>query len=139
MTFEEAEDQLPNGLHDAELLGFHVDLSKQVLSLDFEADLSSPDRKLREDEPASRPVRFEVTGFCYFSLEPPMLSLNYSIDGPAIVTSSEDARLNGILTKEALSRLPEGTFCQRLFLSDWNAFLIFCGKQVRLEFVELAV
>jgi hypothetical protein len=47
MTFEEAEDQLPNGLHDAELLGFHVDLSKQVLSLDFEADLSSPDRKLR--------------------------------------------------------------------------------------------
>ncbi len=136
MTFEEIENQLPNGTHDADLVGFSVDLARRTLTLDIDADMITPDADLPPGEPDTRRIRITVSGLCFFSMDPPDVAYKYTMHGAERLVDSESLTEVAFLSEDVTSHLPAGAFCQRLYLIDWNGFMVFAGTNASLEWLD---
>lgn len=128
MTLNELAEALPNGLHDALLHGYEVDLERRAVVLELSlwmGDLRQADTAERERRERTRVV---LEGVRFFHVEGPAPGYPYAGPRPARVDLCEPDP-NHPLSKEQ----PPGVFVTRLFVDEWNAFI-----HVAAESAELA-
>ncbi len=133
MKITEAERVLPNGLHDATLLEVKVDYSNRTAALQFIADYSDPDHK---PNPPDRKVMLRVSGVHFIDVPAPDLKNKYGCDGPADVAgflSLEDSEYINADVLEAAKHLPRTAFCEAIFVTDWNDFIVIAAEDARIE------
>jgi len=130
MTLEEIEKGLPNGLHDAQLLSFAVDLAKGTLTLDVEADRSSYEHGNKD--PEYFPAKITVSGLCYLKLDPPKGPRDFGGEC-SLISAGDDPVLKGLVDAEIASKLPEGSFLHWISLDSWNSIMVIGGMDARIE------
>ncbi|MGE5322449.1 MAG: hypothetical protein ACM3SW_06285 [Actinomycetota bacterium] len=138
MNIEEAEDTLPNGLHDAKLLRFSVDYRAKSAEFRFNAwvgDLESPDNELREKH---REVTLRLSGVYFLVLEQPDPAYAYAGAVPTIGGFS--AWTGGIAPSQNISslvqKLPPNAFYDATFVEDWNSFIHIGAEHAEINPVE---
>ena len=133
MKITEAENALPNGLHDAELLEVRVDYATRTAALDFMADYSDPE-KVREE--ADRKVTVLVTGLHFISIPAPDLEHKYSVKGSSQVGgfhAFEPTHPVSDEVKAATRHLPSQAFCECTFVEEWNRCLVVAAENARID------
>jgi len=121
----EAEDALPNGLHDANLLRFSVDYETRTAEFEFNAwvgDLSSKEEAIREKY---QRVILSVRGLRFLILEAPDPAYGFQHGNPTIGGFSG---LSGeypppIELGKLVEKLPTTAFYDATFVQDWNCFI----------------
>jgi hypothetical protein len=137
MTLQEIERKLPNGLHDAQLLWFTVDLAGSTLTLELEVDKSRPEPDRASPEPW--PARIKITGLCYFKLDPPDVLNPYAIGSASLIDSGTDAVQKGLVEREVADKLPAGSFLYWIYLNGWNATMVIGALDAQIEFPQASV
>jgi hypothetical protein len=125
-AFEELERNLPNGFHDAELLGIHVDYVKAEVSITLLVDMGDPDVPTGATE---RPANVVFSGVKLFAVE---AARNSGGLAASTVTSGPGQPR----TKKDNERLPDGCFQAWFFLTKFNSFVQITATDVRFEWVE---
>jgi len=136
MTLRDIEEGLPNGLHDAELQSFAVDLASGTLTLEVEVDRSSPEQGT--PDPDFCEAKIVVTGLCYFKLEPPDVLHQYAL-GHSRIDAGDDPVQKGVLNAEIASKLPENSFLHWIYLDRWNAIMVIGGMDARIDLDQSTV
>lgn len=137
MTFDELERSLPNGFHDAEVSRIAIDYcaGSLVLNADFwigDLDASEPAR--REER---RHGVLTVDGLVFCAIEAPDPGVPLVAGGGPVTASGDSPDSNsGPSQGRLIARLPPGTSCYRLFISEWNAFIYIAARTVRLEWED---
>ncbi|HZI88193.1 MAG TPA: hypothetical protein VFD48_15275 [Pyrinomonadaceae bacterium] len=119
MTFEEIQDSLPNGLHDAGINSITVDYleRKAIFHLEiWTADLED------EDPETYRLATLSFMPFLYCVVEPPDPRYPFATEGPSRIDAgsyrSEDTELG-----QLRASLPDGAFACWFFINSWNSFI----------------
>jgi hypothetical protein len=120
MTFDELLDELPNGFHDAGLLGIEISYLKSCVILYATINATADDA-----EQYVRDVKVTLSGVVFFAIDPP--DQNYPLaHGQALWT---DAGAGAPSTSQvALPALPPGTRLNWIFVNEWNAFIRFASE-----------
>jgi hypothetical protein len=131
VKISEAENSLPNGLHDAYLLRMRVDYEKRTAELDFTADYSNPNGT---DEP-DREVTLFVTGLHFISVPAP--GPGGGADESAWVMGFEpldDGYQVDDGVRAAASKLPAAAFCDATYVASWgDRCLVIAAEDARIE------
>ena len=128
MTFEELENELPNGLHDAEVRSISVDYARRSLALELSIWVGSMDDSPERRE-AYKTGRLEVSGLIFLAMEPPDARYPYRVESRLTVDSVDPRRS---LDAELLGSIPGDAFCRGFFVVQWNACLHFAGKHAEM-------
>lgn len=119
MTFEEIEDLLPNGLHDAGVNSITLDYVQRKATFDLEISISVPGEKGAENY---RRATLCFEPFLYCVIEAPDPGYPFANEGPSRIDAgsyrSEDAEL-----KLLRGSLPEGALACWFFINSWNSFI----------------
>jgi hypothetical protein len=134
MTFEELDDALPNGFHDAKIQKVAVDYVQRSAIMTMQLSVGTPD-SANPDE--YRCATLVVSGLCYYSVEPPDPTYPF-LGGSSPVNVAgypEDPEkfpaLNGLLPA-----MPRGVTCYRFFVHEWNSFIHIAAKDVQVQWLE---
>jgi hypothetical protein len=134
MTFEELDNGLPNGFHDAKLSGLRIDYVGGSAVLVLALDFGSPDGSKQQDY---RMGELRVSGLYFCSIDPPDPRYRYVPRGIALDVSGDPAKPDTFPALEALSRtLPPGVSCYRFFVHDWNSFINIAAKDVEIAWIH---
>jgi len=121
MTFEDLDQEFPNGFVDAEMTGIVVDFSNRSVTLRLNLRGNLPDSPGRDEY---APATLVARDIFYISVEPPdrehLLSAKRShitVDG-----FSEDSD-SFPLFAHLRPGLSAGAFCCRFYVHDWNSFI----------------
>ena len=143
MTFDELDDSLPNGLHDAELLGLDVDWVQRKAAFRFvlwvAADVDDP-RGAEVYRPISsgtgwagpdgRPATVTFTGVHFLTIDPPQTAYAAPRQDRGLRI---DAASGDPPDAAPPPTLPPETFRLWMFVSDWNAFIRLAARDVQLD------
>ena len=129
-AFAAIANDLPNGLHDAELVGVSIDLERRELLLTLRADISEADKG--ETRSRFRSCSILVSRLEFVSVDPLR---------PAVDALADRAIDTGILDGERLTAvhptpLPEGCFAYWLFLNGPNCFVRFAAWGADFRWLE---
>ena len=123
MTLDELENQLPWGLHDAELARLEVDWASRRLTLEVRCQLG-------ERQEASRLARVTLEGLQFFVALPPT-----GAPPPGRPSINAGAgRIPGDHTP--LPAVPEGSFLHHLYTYDSWQYLYVCAQSAALIWLE---
>ena len=126
MTLDQLEKSLPNGLHDAELVGLQVDYARREAVLDLNVDCSEPP----ESEPY-RPARILFSGIQFLVIDLPATADAYNdisiVDAGSGQPSTAPCKL---------PPLPDDCFLCWLFVVRWNSFIRIAARSAALEWVD---
>jgi hypothetical protein len=126
-ALSELVQTLPNGLHDAELRTFAVDLSQGSLTMDLDVWVGDMDDLARRE--AYRVARLTLGGLRYFVVDPPgtaswlegpSVRIDVGFDPPPRSTST---------TPEP----PSGCYSAWFFLGELNSFMHTIAETAALE------
>lgn len=119
MTFEEMQDSLPNGLHDAGINSITVDYLHRKVIFDLKIWTSVPDE---EGPETHRRATLSFAPFLYCVIDPPDPRYPFATEGPSRIDAgsyrSEDTELGPLRAS-----LPEGAFACWFFVNSWNSFI----------------
>ena len=104
--------------------------------LEFNADYSDPERVRNEP---NRRVALKVSDLHFISVPAPDLPNRYSCDGPADVAgflSLEDSKQVSAKVMDAARRLPPSAFCEAMYVSDWNDFIVIAAEDAEIEIAK---
>jgi hypothetical protein len=134
----DAEEKLPNALHDAELLQFWVDYKTRTAKFEFNAwvgDLSSKDEADREKY---QKATLLIRGLRFLILEKPDPRYTFQSGIPMIGgfsgwggeynPASEISKL--------VEQLPDTAFYEATFVQDWNSFIHIAADDAEIELVD---
>ena len=130
MTFEEAEDGLPNGFHDAQIERISLDYLAGTLQIAMRILIGTPGEP-NQDEYG--PAELRVSGLYFCSIEPPYPTYPFKPNGEPFGVSG-DAATNGpsaIIT--VLQTLPTGVSSYRFFVEEWNSFIYIAASEVQIS------
>ena len=127
MTLEEVERLLPNGLHDAILLGVRVDYVCQTAVVDLDIDVSS----VRSAEQAYRLGRLTFAGVQFVAIDPPDIGATH-VGVPPIDTGMGQPAT----ASHPLPVLPADCFLCWLFVVRWNGFVRIAARSVSHEWIN---
>ena len=119
MTFEEIQDSLPNGLHDAGINSISLDyLHRKVI---FDLKIWTSD--LEDEDPETyRRATLSFAPFLYCVIEGPDPRYPFATAGPSRIDAgsykSEDAELGPLRAS-----LPDGAFVCWFFVNNWISFI----------------
>ncbi len=134
MTFEELDNQLPNGFHDAELHSVRIDYVHGTMTLHMSfwvGDLKGPNRE------EYRAGELRITGLYFCAIDPPDPECRYVPHGSALNVSGDRAKPDTFPALEKLSQtLPPGVSCYRFFVHEWNSFINIAAKDVQVSWIE---
>lgn len=134
MTFEELENDLPNGFHDMELHGLNINWVDGSMTMDLNfwtGDLDGPNRE------EYTPGVLTITGLCFCSIDPPDPSYQFLPDNSPLNVSGDAAEPRTLaLLGELSQRLPPGASCYRFFVHEWNSFIHIAAKNVQLAWAK---
>ena len=130
---EEVQYRTPNGLHDAYLLGLSVNYRKQVLSLELNWLIGTPDGGTEEEREGYQEGTLNISGLQYFVVESPRCELDEPsyIDGFATRVSD--------IEQSALPDIPSNCFRHSLFVGESNSFIHFAGASAEVLPASLIV
>lgn len=133
MTFEELDQALPNGFHDAKIQKLVVDYVQRSATMTMHLWIGTPHSANRDEY---RQATLAISGVCYYSTEPPDPKYPF-LRGSSITVAGypEDAEkfpaLNGLL-----AAMPKGVTCYRFFVHEWNSFIHIAAKDIQFEWDE---
>ncbi len=138
MTLAEAEATLPNGLHDAELLGFRVDYVARTAEFQFNAwvgDLNSKDEAVREKH---QDVKLLLHGLQFLVIDEPDPAYGFHSGTPRIGGFGAWTGGNTPPAKIAavVAKLPTTAFYDSTFVDDWNSFIHLAAEDAEIKLIE---
>lgn len=120
MTFEEIEQSLPNGFHDATLLQVTLDSVGRSATIKISVWVSLA---ADSDSELYRVGLLKAESISVFFLEPPDPSYEFVLDGRGLRASGNVVSFGQLPELDPLLRsLPSGASAYRFFLKDWNSF-----------------
>jgi hypothetical protein len=135
MTLDELDHKLPNGFHDAEIFSIELDYVAATAKMRLSLWVGWPDDPEPERQEYQHAI-LNITGLCFCSIDPPDPSYPFLPDGKGILASGDPAAANHLPSLPALrSRLPEGVWCYRLFVDDWNAFIHIAARDAEITWI----
>jgi hypothetical protein len=135
VTIEELEGALPNGFHDAEIFSFEVDYAAGIAKFRMNLLVGWPDDPEPERQ-AYQEAILVVSGLCFFSVDPPSSKYPFLPDGKPICVSGDAAKSDHLPSlADLVARFPDGTWCYRFFVDDWNAFIHVAGRHGKVTWV----
>jgi hypothetical protein len=136
MTLQEIENNLPNGLHDAQVRRVEIDYEKRIVKFSlllWTGDLSSEEESVRE---AYKEGELTIKDFIYCVIEPPDPTYPY-VEASTITIGAGSATEEPINTETALPKeLPEGAFAYWFFVNEWNSFLHIAGMDASIQLLK---
>ncbi len=133
MKFEELENMLPNGFHDAEIHDLKIDYigGSAVIRMGF--DFGNPNGPKREDY---RIGDLQISGLYFLSIDPPDPKYPYVPDGCSLNVSGDPAKVDTFPALEKLSQsFPSGVSCYRFFVNEWNSFINIAAREAQVYWV----
>lgn len=131
MTFEELENTLPNGLHDARVQGITVDYAERKVTFDLAVWVGR-----MEDPPERREAykngRIEISGLLFLIMEPPDPKYPFTRTGLTI----DGCDMSKNMSHKLLESLPPDSFFRSLWVNEWNAFMHIAAKSAALLWVN---
>ena len=131
MTFEEIEDKLPNGFHDAEIRNIGIDFVGHSITIGMNLHVSEHGDV---DSERYRPGTLTVVSPYLFYLEAPDPRYPFVLDGSPINASSysiEDGK--DIKFVPLLQRITSKATAFGFFLDDWNSYFNLAGASVEFS------
>ena len=130
MTLAELERSLPNGLHDAELVGIQVDYAVQQAVLSVNVDIGDSDGASPGGE-SYRAARILFYGVQFVVIDPPS-------------AAESDSRLSMLDTGSgeprtapcSLPPISKDCFLCWIFVVRWNSFMRISARNVAIEWVQ---
>jgi hypothetical protein len=128
MTFEELEESLPNGFHDATIRWIKSDFISRSLTIGMELWVGLTDSPNPEEY---RTGTLLVDPFYLFFVEPPHPTYGFMPDGSPIIVDGDPVKLGqNPNVDRLLSVLPEDATAYRFFVIDGNSSLFIAGRSV---------
>jgi hypothetical protein len=135
VTLEELEHNLPNGFHDAEIFSFELNYVMATAKFHLNLLVGWPDDPEPECQ-AYQEATLVVSGLCFCSIDPPDSTYPFLPDGKPILVSGDPAKSDHLpALSQLIAKLPPGTWCHRLFVNDWNAFIHIAGLDAEVTWV----
>jgi len=134
MTFEELDDKLPNGLHDAQVHTVAIDYEARTASLDMSfwvGDLDGPNRE------EYRRGTVKAVGLYFCLIDPPDPTYPFLKEGVPLTVSGDSAKSETCPILDKLRPIfAVGTSCYRFFVHDWNSFIHIAARDVQLAWAN---
>ena len=135
MTLDELDRNLPNGFHDAEIFSIELNYAAGVAKFHLSLLVGWPE----DPEPerlAYQEATLMVTGLCFCSIDPPYPTYRFHADGKPICVSGDPAKPDHLPSLPDLAaNFSAGTWCYRLFVHDWNAFIHVAGRDAEVAWI----
>ena len=134
MTFEELDQTLPNGFHDAQIRRVAIDDRAGIVTLDmglWVGKLGSPNQEEYQHATVT------ASGLAFCSIDAPDSTYPYLPDASPVSVSGDTAKLDHLPELAKLQpTFPEGVLCYRFFVNDWNSFIHIAAKDVQIVWGE---
>jgi len=138
MTLEELESILPNGFHDARLVGITLDYLGRKASLRMQLFVGTPES---ENPKEYKAAIICIAGLCFFSIELPDPNEHFVPDGSPVPVSGYSEDSTGLLKpnesiaeiNKLLKNCPQATSSYRFYSHEWNSFIHIACADVSLE------
>jgi hypothetical protein len=129
MDLQQVEETLPNGFHDARLLGITARFDRSRLEMDLELSVGDPDAASTDGRDAYKKARLTLNGLEAVVIEPPRSnwgggSRPLNIDAGPDAPPGHDA---------ALPPVPPGCFRHWFFVSAWNSFIVVVARDADVQ------
>jgi hypothetical protein len=132
VTFEELDQKFPNGFDDAEITSLRSDYRIRTATLELNLRGNPPDNPNSQEY---RPAVLTVHEFYYFSIEPPDPEHLFYPDRSKITVDGLPEDANFPLFAHLKQTIPDGAFCCRFYVHDWNSFIHIAAKDARFSWV----
>lgn len=134
MTLDELDHTLPNGFHDAEIFSLEIDYAARTAQFQMALLIGLSDDPEPERQ-AYQKATLLISGLCFCSVEPPYTTYPF-LRGGSIWVGGDPAKSDHLPTLSALmEKCPEGTWCYRFFVVDWNAFIHIAAREAELKWI----
>ena len=133
MTYQEIEDQLPNGLHDAGLLSINLDFMRAVCNMELSLLVGLPSGLTEEEKYARRSASIVFKGLHSFIMEPHEDELN---DPEGLFIVAGPLPDEKVTPPPSFNSLPSGVFALWIFLNDNNSFIYLAAREAELVWKE---
>jgi len=130
MTFQDLEDSLPNGFHDAHLKSVSIDYIERLLTMQMEILIGTPEAQDRDEY---RNATLTVTGLYFCVIDPPDAKYPFTTKNRPIWVSGDDGWPDTLSDLAAsLAQTNPGFTYHRFFSVDWNSFIYVAANDVQL-------
>jgi len=131
MTFQELEQKLPNGFHDAAIREIHFDFVGRSVVVAMDILTGGPDDP---DPELCRPGTLKLSPAYLFFIEPPDPRYSFVPNGSASKVDGDSVKVGqNAEADRLLPKLPQNATSYRFFLEKWNAFLYLAGGGVEFS------
>lgn len=135
MTLEELDQTLPNGFHDMEIRSIELDYTAGIAKLSVRLLIGWPE----DPEPQCQEYQDAVltmSGMCFCSIDPPDPKYPFLPDGGLLLSTGDPAKPDHLPSLvELSSSFPEGVWCYRFFVDDWNAFIHVAARDAQVTWI----
>jgi hypothetical protein len=131
----DAEQKLPNALHDAELLQFCVDYKTRTAKFEFNAwvgDLSSSDDAVKEKY---QKATLLIRGLRFLILEKPDPGYTFQSGIPTVggFSASGGEYKPAAEISKLIELLPDSAFYEATFVQEWNSFIHIAADDAEIK------
>lgn len=131
MNFEELDNKLPNGFHDARLLSLKLDYTERSAVLHMRLLVGTPGSANPEE---FRNAVLEVSGLCFCAIEPPNANHGVPLAGsPVRISGYPEDKESLASLAGALAKCAPDSSCYRFFCHDWNCFIHIAALDVHMS------
>lgn len=137
MNFEELDNELPNGFHDARLLSLKLDYTARSAILHMRLLVGTPGSVNPEE---FREAVLKVSGLCFCTIEPPNPDHGALLNGSGVrISGYVEDRQSLVTLAGALAKCAPDSSCYRFFCHDWNCFIHLAASDVQISWSEDSV
>jgi hypothetical protein len=135
MTLDELDSSLPNGFHDMYIGSLELDYSTGTIKLNVDLLVGWPEDSESERNQYQKAI-VTITGLCFCSIDPPYPGYPLSPSGRAICVGGDPAKADHLPSlPDLLPNFPEGVWCYRFFVHDWNAFIHIAARDAEVAWI----
>jgi hypothetical protein len=132
MTFEQLEQSLPNGFHDAKLRAINIDYVTRASRLDLDLLVGDPEGGDQQSRNILRPAVVTVSGFDFCVIDAPDPAYPYATFPLTIDAISGQPEGSEI----SLPPVTQGAFLFTIWINEWNAFIRIAALDLGMEWGE---
>jgi hypothetical protein len=127
ITITQLEANLPNGFHDAHLLGIEVDYEarRAVMHVDVLTNA--------EEEPKYRGGTLTIIGLHFLVIDPPGPNAVLNSPKPSRIDTGSGQPSTAVIS---LPSLPPGCFLHWFFVDAWNAFIRVAARDAEWRWAD---
>ena len=130
MTFEEVENSLPNGFHDAKIVRITLDYPAGTLLMTMQILVGTPGQANEEEY---GPAELRANGLYFCFIDPPDPTYPFKPNGKALGVSGAEELLESSVIGDLLNKLPEGVSVYRFYADRWNSFIHVAASDIQIS------